>query len=74
MERTDPRLAHSPETASDDVASPFNPPLPGRQDLLAFEPVPLRHRHDGLTPQKQREYVEALADTGICARRRPASD
>jgi hypothetical protein len=30
-----------------------------------FDPVALRHRHDGLTPAKQREYVEALADTGI---------
>lgn len=33
---------------------------------LDFEPVPVRHRHDGLTPKKQRIYVEGLADTG-CA-------
>src|SRR5687768_13394528 len=63
MDRTDSRLAPSPETASDDAASPFNPqPAP---DRLAFEPVPLRHRRDGLTPERQREYVEALADTGV---------
>jgi hypothetical protein len=31
-----------------------------------FEPVPVRHRHDGWTPRKQRLYVEALAETG-CA-------
>jgi hypothetical protein len=34
-------------------------------DLTDFEPVPLRYRTDGLTPQKQREYVEVLADTGV---------
>jgi hypothetical protein len=34
-------------------------------DLTDFDPVPLRYRTDGLTPQKQREYVEALADTGV---------
>ncbi len=65
MDRTDSRLAHSPEPASDDVASPFNFPAPEAVDRLAFEPVPLRHRRDGLTPEKQREYVEALADTGL---------
>jgi 3-hydroxyacyl-CoA dehydrogenase len=32
---------------------------------LSFEPVPLRYRSDGWTPQRQREFVEALADTGI---------
>jgi hypothetical protein len=34
-------------------------------DRLAFDPVPLRYREDGLTPEKQRAYVEALADTGV---------
>jgi hypothetical protein len=33
--------------------------------LTDFDPVPLRYRWDGLTPQKQRDYVEALADCGI---------
>jgi hypothetical protein len=32
---------------------------------LEFDPVARRYRHDGLTPAKQREYVEALADCGI---------
>jgi len=36
--------------------------------LTDFEPVPLRHRHDGLTPERQREYVEALADCGVARR------
>lgn len=32
--------------------------------LPTFEPVPLRPRHDGWTPERQREFIEALADTG----------
>ncbi len=40
-----------------EAADPGEPP--------AFAPVPLRYRDDGLTPEKQREYVEALADTGV---------
>jgi hypothetical protein len=65
MDQIDSRLAPSPEPASDDVASPsiLQPGEP--PDLLAFEPVPLRYRSDGLTPERQRAYVEALADTGI---------
>ena len=30
---------------------------------LDFEPVPLRHRDDGWTPERQRAFIEALADT-----------
>jgi hypothetical protein len=30
----------------------------------AFDPVPVRPRLDGWTPTKQRDYVEALADSG----------
>ncbi|MET1111389.1 MAG: hypothetical protein ABWX67_07690 [Allosphingosinicella sp.] len=63
MDQTDSRLAHSPEPASDDAASPCNH-RPG-EDLLDFEPVALRYRTDGLTPDRQRAFVEALADTGI---------
>jgi hypothetical protein len=36
------------------------PPLPG------FDPVPLRYRADGWTPEKQRAYVEHLAET-LCS-------
>jgi hypothetical protein len=63
MNRTESRPAQSPEPASDDVALPSN--LPPCEDRLAFEPVPLRYRTDGLTPEKQRAYVEALADCGV---------
>ena len=48
----------TPEAATDEPASPCN-------SVTDFEPVPLRYRTDGLTPAKQREYVEALADTGV---------
>ncbi|MBB4860111.1 hypothetical protein HNO88_003452 [Novosphingobium chloroacetimidivorans] len=36
-----------------------------RQTLPAFTPVPrLTTRHDGWTPERQRGFIEALADTG----------
>lgn len=133
METHTPRDAHSPEAATDEPASPFNPspgalplaprvlpePLPKgyerpeepfefasaeeedaywagvvdgmrtmpekvpprlaarardrypelmgavSSDVLEFDPVSTRHRIDGWSPEKQREYVEALADTGV---------
>jgi hypothetical protein len=33
--------------------------------LIAFEPVPLRSRHDGWTVDKQYAFIQALAETGI---------
>ena len=38
-------------------------PVPASQ-LPAFEPVPIKPRHDGWTPDRQRDFIEALADTG----------
>lgn len=36
-----------------------------RKDSLApFTPVPLRHRHDGWTPERQSAFIEALAESG----------
>ncbi len=32
--------------------------------LATFEPVSVRARHDGWTPERQREFIEHLADTG----------
>jgi len=69
----DYRFAHdalSPEAATDEPASPLPPPAAAeepadRDGLTDFDPVPLRYRQDGLTPQKQRDYVEALADCGV---------
>jgi hypothetical protein len=41
------------------VARESRPPLPD------FAPVPRKHvRHDGWTPERQRAFIEALADTG----------
>ena len=34
------------------------PPLPD------FAPVPRKYRHDGWTPERQKAFIEALADTG----------
>ena len=53
--------ASAPEAATNEPASPDHP----AHDGFDFDPVPLRYRHDGLTPAKQREYVEALADSGV---------
>jgi hypothetical protein len=65
MQTSDSRHAHPPEVATDEPASPANPQPREAPDRLAFEPVPLRYREDGLTPERQRAYVEALADTGV---------
>jgi len=32
--------------------------------LLDFTPVPVRHRRDGWTPERQRRYVAAVFETG----------
>ena len=53
----------TPGAATDEPAS--SPQSPGQSELAPFEPVPVRARHDGWTPQKQRDFVEALADTGV---------
>lgn len=39
--------------------------LPAR---LEFTPVPRRYRHDGWTPERQRAFIAALADTGCVDR------
>jgi hypothetical protein len=36
--------------------------------LPAFEPVPRKHRHDGWTPERQKAFIAALADTGTVSR------
>ncbi|MBL8656853.1 MAG: hypothetical protein JNJ92_05760 [Altererythrobacter sp.] len=40
------------------------PPLPRNAAIPAFEPVPRKFRHDGWTPERQRAFIGALADTG----------
>jgi hypothetical protein len=54
-------------SAAEEPASPSPPPSVERE-LTDFEPVPLRYRCDGPTPEKQRQYVEALADCGVARR------
>lgn len=36
--------------------------------LPAFDPVPRKRRHDGWTPERQRAFIGALADTGTVKR------
>jgi hypothetical protein len=48
-----------------DAARSERPPATNAADILDFEPVDLRYRVDGFTPEKQRAYVEAYADTGV---------
>ena len=54
--------AFTPEAATDEPASSNNP---APRDMLGFDPVPVRRRIDGWTLERQRDYVEALADTGV---------
>lgn len=44
------------------VAAADRPPLP------EFTPVPRKPRHDGWTPERQKAFIEALADTGSVSR------
>jgi hypothetical protein len=39
-----------------------------RAPLPDFDAVPRKHRHDGWTPERQRAFIEALADTGSVSR------
>lgn len=37
-------------------------------DLPPFDTVPVKYRHDGWTPARQRAFIGALADTGCVTR------
>ena len=54
------RDSSSPDPAG---GEPGNLPEEG-DDALAFQPVPLRYRHDGWTPDRQLDFIQALADCG----------
>jgi hypothetical protein len=45
-------------------------PIPAaeRAALLGFAPAPRRYRHNGWTPERQRAFIAALADTGCVTR------
>jgi hypothetical protein len=42
---------------------PCDPPA-DEAGAFAFEPVPLRYRHDGWTPDRQLAFIQALAECG----------
>jgi hypothetical protein len=44
------------------IAAEARPPLPD------FTPVPRKYRHDGWTPERQKAFIAALADTGSVRR------
>jgi hypothetical protein len=44
------------------IAKEARPPLPD------FTPVPRKYRHDGWTPERQKAFISALADTGSVTR------
>ena len=44
------------------VAAADRPPIP------EFTPVPRKYRHDGWTPERQKAFIEALADCGSVTR------
>ena len=37
-------------------------------DLPSFAAVPVKYRHDGWTPARQKAFIGALADTGSVSR------
>ena len=43
-------------------------PASERPPLPEFAPVPRKYRHDAWTPQRQKAFVEALADCGSVTR------
>ena len=43
-------------------------PREDRAPLPDFDAVPRKYRHDGWTPDRQRAFIEALADTGSVSR------
>lgn len=47
--------------------SPHLPPA-AEADPFPFIPVPVRARHDGWTPDRQRDFIAALAVMGVVAR------
>lgn len=80
MENPEPRIAPSPEAASDDFASPFNSSPTARapgDDLISdrlhrYEPVAAdslgrRRRCDGFTPERQVVFLDALSRCGVAA-------
>jgi hypothetical protein len=58
-----PALRRAARAPDPDLAASADRPSGG--DILDFDPVSLRPRVDGWTPERQREYVEALADSGV---------
>lgn len=46
------------------MTDPKNPARAAAPAAASFEPAPVRRRHDGWTPDRQRAFIEHLADSG----------
>jgi len=73
MDRTDSRSAPSPETETDDSASPLNSAPDGAHQASPGDPMPWeiappeengRQRRDAFTGARKQVYLKALAKTG----------
>jgi hypothetical protein len=63
-----PRLEARARTAYPELFGEPDPsadPHYGFDGGFGFDPVCVRDRHDGWTPERQRAYVDALADSGV---------
>jgi hypothetical protein len=49
----------------DPATGTFKTPARAPRDRLAFDPVAVQYRCDGWTPEKQRAFIEELADCGF---------
>ncbi|HEY1125474.1 MAG TPA: hypothetical protein VGE65_07555 [Sphingobium sp.] len=58
-----PRKASPLPSSSDSEPAPILPNT-SNESRASFELVPVAPRQDGWTPQRQREFIEALADSG----------
>lgn len=56
--------ARTPASTADLSIATSDPDAPVTRTLPTFTPVPRRPRHDGFTPARQRQFIEALADYG----------
>ena len=56
--RKDPAVTRTPAAAMEAAG----------HALPQFEPVPRKYRHDGWTPERQKAFIAALADTGSVKR------
>ena len=79
MSKPDPQRLAAPSAAAPSAIAPATPVPPFEDDFgfvpreydpeeYRWVPVRLRPRYDGWTEEKQRRFIEVLADTGLVSR------